>query len=175
MNRRQTSSSTSKHIMLISVVTTLLLPQKSFTVHYRRKEKSSLYELEEYFKLPTEDFDGYHCTGWWSTCSISKICSDWLATDILLWFPKISHCFVIPRMSFNMHKSSLVSNLVRAKSSLLPPSHQYPTCQIKSNFALVKPVPIVKAKNFNGSRATRLTDPENTHGQSLASPLEIAR
>jgi hypothetical protein len=40
-------------------------PQKSFTARYRRKEKSSVNELEEYFKLPTEDFDSCHPIRWW--------------------------------------------------------------------------------------------------------------
>jgi len=40
-------------------------PQKSFTARYRRKEKSSINELEEYFKLPTEDFDSCHPIRWW--------------------------------------------------------------------------------------------------------------
>ena len=33
------------------------LPQKSFTTRYHRKVKYSTNELEEYFKLPTEDFN----------------------------------------------------------------------------------------------------------------------
>jgi len=33
------------------------LPQKSFTTQYHQKEKYSTNELEEYFKLPAEDFD----------------------------------------------------------------------------------------------------------------------
>jgi hypothetical protein len=32
-------------------------PQKSFTARYCRKEKAPINELEEYFKLPTEDFN----------------------------------------------------------------------------------------------------------------------
>jgi hypothetical protein len=40
-------------------------PQKSFTARYRRKEKTSVNELEEYFKLPTEDFDSCHPIHWW--------------------------------------------------------------------------------------------------------------
>ena len=32
-------------------------PQKSFTARYHRKEKVSINELKEYFKLPAEDFD----------------------------------------------------------------------------------------------------------------------
>jgi hypothetical protein len=32
-------------------------PQKSFIAQYHRKEKASINELEEYFKLPAEDFN----------------------------------------------------------------------------------------------------------------------
>ena len=40
-------------------------PQKSFTARYRRKEKASINELEEYFKLPAEDFDACNPIQWW--------------------------------------------------------------------------------------------------------------
>jgi hypothetical protein len=40
-------------------------PQKSFTARYRRKEKYSTNELEEYFKLPAEDFDNCDPIRWW--------------------------------------------------------------------------------------------------------------
>ncbi|KAF8801336.1 hypothetical protein BYT27DRAFT_7017450, partial [Phlegmacium glaucopus] len=40
-------------------------PQKSFTAQYRRKEKPSINELEEYFKLPAEDFDACNPIHWW--------------------------------------------------------------------------------------------------------------
>ena len=40
-------------------------PQKSFTARYRRKEKYSTNELEEYFKLPAEDFDSCNPIQWW--------------------------------------------------------------------------------------------------------------
>lgn len=40
-------------------------PQKSFTARYRRKEKTSINELEEYFKLPAEDFDACNPIHWW--------------------------------------------------------------------------------------------------------------
>jgi hypothetical protein len=41
-------------------------PQKSFTARYRRKEKTSFNELEEYFKLPVEDFDMCNPIHWWT-------------------------------------------------------------------------------------------------------------
>jgi hypothetical protein len=40
-------------------------PQKSFTARYCRKEKASINELEEYFKLPAEDFDACNPIHWW--------------------------------------------------------------------------------------------------------------
>ena len=40
-------------------------PQKSFTARYHRKEKYSTNELEEYFKLPAEDFDTCNPIQWW--------------------------------------------------------------------------------------------------------------
>jgi hypothetical protein len=40
-------------------------PQKSFTAQYHRKEKALINELEEYFKLPTEDFDTCDPVQWW--------------------------------------------------------------------------------------------------------------
>jgi hypothetical protein len=40
-------------------------PQKSFTARYRRKEKPFVNELEEYFKLPAEDFDACNPIHWW--------------------------------------------------------------------------------------------------------------
>ena len=40
-------------------------PQKSFTARYCRKEKPSVNELKEYFKLPAEDFDMCNPIHWW--------------------------------------------------------------------------------------------------------------
>ena len=40
-------------------------PQKSFTAQYCRKEKVSINELEEYLKLPAEDFDACNPIHWW--------------------------------------------------------------------------------------------------------------
>jgi hypothetical protein len=48
-------------------IPTLLLsgsPQKSFMARYRRKEKGTINELEEYFKLPAEDFDTCNLIHW---------------------------------------------------------------------------------------------------------------
>jgi hypothetical protein len=41
-------------------------PQKSFTARYRRKEKASINKLEEYFKLPAEDFNACNPIQWWT-------------------------------------------------------------------------------------------------------------
>ena len=41
------------------------LPQKSFMARYRRKEKTSVNELEEYFKHPMEDFEACNPIHWW--------------------------------------------------------------------------------------------------------------
>jgi hypothetical protein len=40
-------------------------PQKSFTARYRQKEKTTINELEEYFKIPAEDFDTCNPIQWW--------------------------------------------------------------------------------------------------------------
>lgn len=40
-------------------------PQKSFTARYRRKSNHSTNELEEYFKLPAEDFISCDPIQWW--------------------------------------------------------------------------------------------------------------
>jgi hypothetical protein len=39
--------------------------KKSFTARYRRKDKPAVNELEEYFKLPLEDFDACDPIRWW--------------------------------------------------------------------------------------------------------------
>jgi len=40
-------------------------PQKLFTAQYCRKEKVSINELEEYLKLPAEDFNACNLIHWW--------------------------------------------------------------------------------------------------------------
>jgi hypothetical protein len=40
-------------------------PQKSFTARYRRKMRYPTNELEEYFKLPAEDFHACNPIQWW--------------------------------------------------------------------------------------------------------------
>jgi hypothetical protein len=40
-------------------------PQKCFTARYRRRENVTVNELEEYFKLPPEDFEKCNPIKWW--------------------------------------------------------------------------------------------------------------
>ena len=40
-------------------------PQKCFTSRYRNKSKASINELEEYWKLPIEDFETCNPIQWW--------------------------------------------------------------------------------------------------------------
>src|SRR5712671_187756 len=58
-------------------------PQKSFTACYRRKENHSTNELEEYFKLPAEDFDTCDPIRWWMGQQSQFPCLFQLARDIL--------------------------------------------------------------------------------------------
>ena len=58
-------------------------PQKSFTARYRQKEKYSTNELEEYFKLPAEDFDTCNPIQWWVGRRSQFPCLFRLACDIL--------------------------------------------------------------------------------------------
>ena len=44
----------------------LLDASKFFIAQCRRKEKASINELEEYFKLPAEDFDACNPIQWWT-------------------------------------------------------------------------------------------------------------
>ena len=48
-----------------STSSTLGSSKKSFTARYRRKDKPAVNELEEYFKLPLEDFDACDPIRWW--------------------------------------------------------------------------------------------------------------
>jgi len=48
-----------------STLSALGSSKKSFTARYRRKDKPAVNELEEYFKLPPEDFDACNPIRWW--------------------------------------------------------------------------------------------------------------
>ena len=50
-----------------SIPSTLESSKKSFTARYRRKDKPAVNELEEYFKLPLEDFDACDPIRWWAS------------------------------------------------------------------------------------------------------------
>jgi hypothetical protein len=58
-------------------------PQKCFTAQYCRKEKCSTNKLEEYFKLPTEDFGTCNPIQWWMGCRSQFLCLFQLASDVL--------------------------------------------------------------------------------------------
>lgn len=58
-------------------------PQKSFTARYHRKEKCYTNELEEYFKLPVEDFEACNPICWWVGQHSQFPCLFRLARDIL--------------------------------------------------------------------------------------------
>jgi hypothetical protein len=63
--------------------TTLLSPQKNFTSRFQRKTKTVLNELEEYFKLPREDFEICNPIHWWMGRCAQFPNLFWLARDIL--------------------------------------------------------------------------------------------
>lgn len=68
-------------------------PQKSFTAQYCRKDKSSINELEEYFKLPAEDFDTCNPIHWWmGQRSNSQTSFVWLMTF---------YAFLVSNFNFN--------------------------------------------------------------------------
>ena len=69
-------------------------PQKSFTARYHRKEKAATNKLEEYFKLPVEDFDTCNPICWWVSRQSQFPCLFQLAHNILC----------IPGESFNKEK-----------------------------------------------------------------------
>ena len=64
-------------------VTPLLSPQKNFTSHFHRKAKTVINELEEYFKLPLEDFETCNPIHWWIGRRAQFPNLFWLACDIL--------------------------------------------------------------------------------------------
>ena len=59
-------------------------PRKSFTARYRQKDKAAINELEEYFKLPVENFDSCDPIRWWFTRRAQFPSLYHLACDILL-------------------------------------------------------------------------------------------
>jgi len=59
------------------------LPQKSFTAQYYQKEKYSTNKLEEYFKLPIEDFKICNPIQWWKGQQDQFLCLFQLVCNIL--------------------------------------------------------------------------------------------
>ena len=61
------STSSSSHVASpsLSPPSTFGSVKKSFTAQYHRKDKPAVNELEEYFKLPLEDFDLCDPIRWW--------------------------------------------------------------------------------------------------------------
>ena len=43
-------------------------PQKNFISHFQWKVKAAINELDEFFKLPQEDFDTCNPIHWWMGC-----------------------------------------------------------------------------------------------------------
>jgi hypothetical protein len=58
-------------------------PQKSYMARYRRRTKCSTNELEEYFKLPPEDFHSCNPIQWWVGRQIQFPRLFQLARDVL--------------------------------------------------------------------------------------------
>jgi hypothetical protein len=58
-------------------------PQKNFTLRFHRKAKADINELEEYFKLPPEDFETCDPIHWWMGRRAQFPNLFWLARDIL--------------------------------------------------------------------------------------------
>jgi len=69
------------------------LPQKSFMARYHQKEKYSTNELEEYFKLPAEDFSACNPIQWWASRQSQFPRLYQLARDILCIPGKVSCLF----------------------------------------------------------------------------------
>jgi hAT family C-terminal dimerisation region len=58
-------------------------PQKNFTSRFRRKTKAAINELDEFFKLPQEDFEACNPIHWWMGRRAQFPNLFWLARDIL--------------------------------------------------------------------------------------------
>jgi hypothetical protein len=57
-------------------------PQKNFTSRFQRKARVSTNELDEFFKLPQEDFDTCNPVQWWISRRAQFPNLFWLARDI---------------------------------------------------------------------------------------------
>ena len=65
-------------------------PQKNFTSHFQQKAKAAINELDEFFKLPQEDFKTCNPIYWWFGHHAQFPNLFWLAQDILC----ILYCIV---------------------------------------------------------------------------------
>jgi hypothetical protein len=63
--------------------TPLRSPQKNFTSRFHRKTKVAVDEIEEYFKLPAEDFETCNPVHWWMGRHAQFPNLFWLAHDLL--------------------------------------------------------------------------------------------
>ena len=90
MAKVATSTSSAK------TTTSLLSPQKNFTLRFQRKTNVDLNELDEFFKLQAEDFDTCNPIQWWMGRRSQFPNLFWLARDILC----------IPGLSYFAHMLS---------------------------------------------------------------------
>ena len=66
-----------------STCTPLHSPQKNFTLRFQRKTKAAADELEDYFKLPAEDFESCNPVHWWMGRRAQFPNLFWLVRDLL--------------------------------------------------------------------------------------------
>jgi hypothetical protein len=78
-----TESTTTTPSTVTTVVAPPRSPQKNFTLQFHRKAKADINELEEYFKLPPEDFKTCDPIHWWMGQHAQFPNLFWLACDIL--------------------------------------------------------------------------------------------
>lgn len=99
-------------------------PQKSFTARYRRKMNYSTNELEEYFKLPAEDFQSCNPIQWWVGRRSQFPCLFQLVRDILCipgLLNPVDHCELDlnylsgsdGRDTISLRRASLQANSIR--------------------------------------------------------------
>jgi hypothetical protein len=67
-------------------------PQKNFTSRFQRKAKAAINELDEFFKLPQEDFETCNPIHWWIGRRAQFPNLFWLARDILCIPGCVLHC-----------------------------------------------------------------------------------
>ena len=74
---------TSQTVVSSAIATSSHSPQKNFTSHFHRKTKAVVDELEEYFKLPAEDFESCNPIHWWMGRRAQFQNLFWLTRDLL--------------------------------------------------------------------------------------------